>query len=197
MIKLVTKSQKRVLDAYNEFIDKYNRTPTYREIGDILRISPSSIHLHVKNLEEKWLIERYGRNISMTQDTLRIPLFWTVACGKPISVSETFDNFIELPKSQYKYGQFYALTAIGDSMINAGIRSWDILIIRQQTDVDDGDIAVVVLWEYEDDERATLKRVYKSPKSMLLKPENDAFEPIIVTSSAQIRGKLVSVIRNY
>ena len=74
MIKLVTKSQKRVLDAYNEFIDTHNRTPTYREVGKILLISPSSIHLHIKNLEEKGLIERYGREISLTQDTLRIPL---------------------------------------------------------------------------------------------------------------------------
>jgi repressor LexA len=107
------------------------------------------------------------------------------------------DHFIELPKSSYKYGQFYALRAVWDSMRDAGIKSGDILIIRQQSDIDDWDIAVVVLGEYKDEERATLKRVYKTPQAMILKPENDSFPVQIITWPSQIRWKLISVIRNY
>lgn len=66
-------------------------------------------------------------------------------------------------------------------MKDAGIHDGDILIIRQQSDVDNGDIAVVILGEYEDDERATLKRVYKTPQAMILRPENDSFPTQIIT----------------
>lgn len=82
-------------------------------------------------------------------------------------------------------------------MINAGIDDGDTLVIRQQSDVSDGDIGVVVVWEYADDERATLKRVYHTPKALILKPENDDFPTQIITEPSQVRGKLVSVIRNY
>lgn len=197
MLKKITKSQKIVLDAYNRFIDEFNRTPTYREISEQIGINPSAIHAHVKNLEQNGLIEKLWKNISITNDVLSVPLLGTIACGKPISVFETMDHFIELPKSTYKYGQFYALRAVWDSMRDAGIKSGDILIIRQQSDVDDWDIAVVVLGEYTDEERATLKRVYKTPQAMILKPENDSFPVQVITWPSQIRWKLISVIRNY
>jgi repressor LexA len=197
MLKKITKSQKIVLDAYNNFIDKFNRTPTYREISEQIGINPSAIYTHVKNLEQNGLIEKLGKNISITNDVLSVPLLGTIACGKPISVFENMDHFIELPKSTYRYGQFYALRAVWDSMRDAGIKSWDILIIRQQSDVDDWDIAVVILGEYSDEERATLKRVYKTPQAMILKPANDSFPTQIITWPSEVRWKLISVIRNY
>ena len=66
-------------------------------------------------------------------------------------------------------------------MIQVGIKSGDTLIIRQQSDVDNGDIGVVVIGEYTDDEQVTLKRVYKTPKALILKPENDDFPTQIIT----------------
>lgn len=71
---------------------------------------------------------------------------------------------------------------------------WDLLIIRKQAQVNDGEIAVVVT----QNEEATLKRVFRKPASILLKAENDEFPNIIMTDpGVQIRGKLVSVIRQY
>jgi len=67
-------------------------------------------------------------------------------------------------------------------MIQVGIKSGDTLIIRQQSDIDNGDIGVVVIGdEYADDEQVTLKRVYKTPKALILKPENDNFPTQVIT----------------
>ncbi len=92
---------------------------------------------------------------------------------------------------------YYALKAKGESMKDAWINDGDTLIIRQQCDIDNWDIAVVILWEYVDEERATLKRVYKSPQAMFLKAENDSFPTQIITGPSEVRWKLISVIRNY
>ena len=90
-------------------------------------------------------------------------------------------------------GPFYGLYAEGFSMINAGINDKDILIIRKQNDVDDGEIGVVILGDDPTEERATLKRVYKKPQSVMLKPENDDFQSVTV-DNCQIRGKLIGRI---
>ena len=81
-------------------------------------------------------------------------------------------------------------------MVNAWINSWDFLIIRKQDDVDNWDIWVVVMWEYEDEEKATLKKVFHNGKELILKPENDSF-PVTVVKNWEVRGKLVWVLRNY
>lgn len=193
----VTSSQQKILTFYNEFIKENGRTPTYKEASQSLGINSSAIYVHVKNLEKKGLIDKFGKYISVTADSFNIPLLGSIACGKPISVFESCDEYVEVPKSSFREGQFYALRAVGDSMKNAWIKSGDTLVIRQQNDVNDGDIGVVVVGEYADDERATLKRVYHTPKSLILKPENDDFPTQIITEPSQVRGKLVSVIRNY
>ncbi len=81
-------------------------------------------------------------------------------------------------------------------MKDVGILPGDTLVIRQQDDVDDGDIGVVATGDWADDERATLKRIYHKPEGMILKPANDEF-PTTVVKKGMVRGKLVSVIRNY
>lgn len=89
---------------------------------------------------------------------------------------------------------YYALRAKGKSMIKAGISDNDVLIIRKQDTVNDGDIAVVVTA----DEEATLKRVFRKPLSIMLKAENDEFPDIVLTDpGTTVRGKLVNVLRQY
>jgi len=103
------------------------------------------------------------------------------------------DN-IDVPQDMLRgHGPFYALYARGYSMINVGVQDKDILIIRKQNDVDDGDIAVVAIGDEVTDETATLKRVFKQTSSLLLKPENDDFESTMV-DNCEIRGKLIGRI---
>jgi repressor LexA len=198
MLKSLTTAQQKVFNYYEQYVKDNGHPPTYDEAGSALDVSPSVVYSHIKNLEKKGYLQasskKEGRGVQIFGTTSRLPVVGTVACGEPIQIIETRDEFIDVPKAMLKgSGPFYALYASGYSMINANISDKDTLIIRKQDDVDDGDIAVVALGDTPDDESGTLKRVYKKRKSIMLKPENDNFEPIWV-DDCHIRGKLVGVI---
>ncbi|EKD44153.1 MAG: hypothetical protein ACD_71C00222G0012 [uncultured bacterium (gcode 4)] len=199
MIKNITSKQQKVLKYYDEYIKKNWFAPTYQQAWDDLEISPSVVFSHIKNLDKKWyLISSWKeKSVQILSDSQNIPLIWDIACWEPISVYENCNDYIDVPKTMLKWWwSFYWLKAIWKSMINAWINSWDILIIRKQDDVDNWDIWVAVMWEYEDEEKATLKRIFHNGKDLILKPENDNF-PVIVIKKWEVRWKLVWVLRNY
>lgn len=99
-----------------------------------------------------------------------IPLVGTIACGEPLLADENLEGSVPVP--EYIRADF-ALRCKGDSMIGARILDGDIVCIRQQPDVEDGEIAAVLI-----DGEATLKRVYKIPGRLQLRPENPSF-PIL------------------
>ena len=90
--------------------------------------------------------------------THKVPLLGTIAAGIPILAEENFDGYIELHDNVHAD---FCLRIRGDSMINARIYDGDIVFIRQQPDVDNGEIAAVLL-----DDDATLKRVFKQPSGI-------------------------------
>ncbi len=198
MERALTRKQREILDFYDSFIQDNKRVPSYSEAWKILSLDRTVVYTHVKNLEKKWYLTAWGWDIRINIEQTSIPLLWSVACGTPISVYEECSEYIDIPKSLLRpWDSLYALKARWESMINAGINDGDILIIRQQSDVDNWDIGVVIVGEYADDEQVTLKRVYKTPKALILKPENDDFPTQIITWPSEVRGKLVSVMRNY
>lgn len=87
-------------------------------------------------------------------------------------------------------GEHFILTIQGSSMINAGIRDGDFVIVRRQQVADNGEVVVAMI-----DDEATVKRFYRQEDGMYrLQPENDAFSPIIVDDLV-ILGKVVSLFR--
>ncbi len=99
-------------------------------------------------------------NIIPLPKTRKVPLIGTIACGKPILAVEDADEEIDIP--DFVQADF-ALRCKGDSMINARIFDGDVVYIRQQTTVDNGDIAAVIVGE-----EATLKKVYYMPGQRLI-----------------------------
>lgn len=199
MLTSLTTKQKKVLTYYHDYIASQGEPPTYQQAADDLQVSPSVVHNHVKNLEKLWYVvkEINSWSVWLTSAVSRVPLVWSVACGEPIDVYEEVWDYIDVPTSTLGWWHtFYALRAKWKSMINVGISDNDILIIRKQEVVNDGDIAVVVLWDGSQ-EAATLKRVFRKPLSILLKAENDDFPNTVITDqNVQIRWKLINVIRN-
>lgn len=118
----------------------------------------------------------------------KIPFLGEVACGKPIYASEDRESYIECG-AEVKAD--FCLKAKGDSMINARIHNGDIVFVRKQSTVENGDIAVVII-----DDEATLKRVYIKPHSLVLMPENTSYEPIVVNptehNEIRILGKAIA-----
>ncbi len=101
-------------------------------------------------------------------DMTKVPLLGTIACGTPILAEENLDGQVIVP--DFVHADF-ALKCKGDSMIGARIMDGDIVCVRSQPDVDDGEIAAVLIGD-----EATLKRVYKIPGRLILRPENPAFQ---------------------
>ena len=131
---------------------------------------------------------------SLTPDQIRavsvqkIPLLGKVSAGQPILAEEDFECYFEVD-ADIKCD--FCLHVNGDSMINARINDGDIVFIRKQPDVNDGEIGVVLI-----DNDATLKRVYKNNGSITLVAENTKYKPIVIsgkdTIDVRILGKAVA-----
>ncbi|MBQ9744499.1 MAG: LexA family transcriptional regulator [Clostridia bacterium] len=126
----------------------------------------------------------------------RLPVLGNIACGEPVFAEESFDGYIEIEDC---INADFCLRAKGDSMIGARIMDGDIVIVKKQDMVRNGEIAVVLI-----DDEATLKRAYFYPdkNKLVLNPENPKYEPLVYIgeelNSIHILGKAVafqSVIR--
>ena len=119
-----------------------------------------------------------------------IPLLGTIACGEPILAQENIEGYVKAPISAEST---FALTCKGDSMIDARILDGDIVLIRQQPDVENGEIAAVLI-----DNEATLKRVYKDKDGITLVAANQKYAPWRITGpeldEVRILGKAVYFI---
>ena len=119
-----------------------------------------------------------------------VPMLGEIACGEPIYADEERGSFV---LADAKMGADFCLKAKGDSMVNARIFDGDILFVRKQESVDDGEIAVVLI-----DDEATVKRVYFNRKDgiLTLMPENPIYKPMRYMGReldrVRILGKVVS-----
>lgn len=115
-----------------------------------------------------------------------VPLVGQIACGTPILAEENIEGYVELPAH---VRADYALTCKGDSMINAGIRDGDVVYIRQQAEVENGQIAAVMV----DDGEATLKRFYRDGDTVTLIAENPAVPPMVFTGEDINRLRVIGL----
>lgn len=132
------------------------------------------------------------KNIEPIPTMVKVPLLGTIACGEPILAEENIEDYINMPE---KAKGTFALRCKGDSMINARIFDGDIVFIREQPEVENGEIAAVLI-----DDEATLKRVYKTENSIELRPENPTFKPLYYQkeemNKVRILGKAVGFYSN-
>lgn len=116
--------------------------------------------------------EALPANVSRIEPMQRIPLVGQIACGIPILAEQNVEDYVDLPGH---IRADFALTCKGESMIGAGIRSGDIVYIRQKEEVENGQIAAVMVGGDE----ATLKRVYTKPGVVQLVAENPNIAPAV------------------
>lgn len=117
----------------------------------------------------------------------RIPLLGTIAAGAPLLAEEHIEDYFNIDSS---IKADFALRVKGDSMIDAGITEEDIAFIRQQENLENGEIGAILI-----EGEATLKRFYKQDGAIILQAENKAYEPMVYTNGdIRILGKLVAVL---
>ena len=128
-------------------------------------------------------------------DVIEIPLHGRIAAGVPIEAINHVSHHIAVPGSMLSgNGQHYALEVRGDSMIEAGINDGDVVVIREQTTAENGDIVVALV----EDQEATLKRFRRRGGMIALEAANPAYETRVYPDHAvKVQGRLVGLIRTY
>lgn len=179
------------LNTTKQVISRYEteqRTPKItiaQEYANILGVP-------LQNLIDNNVDFPLATNIIPMPEAKSIPLVGKIACGTPITATENLEGYIKIPA---QLEADFALVCRGDSMVGARIMDGDFVAIRQQPDVDDGDIAAVLI-----DDEATLKRVYKMPGRLVLRAENPRYAPIDLSGAeldgVRILGKAVYFISN-
>ncbi len=195
-MKPLTKSQQKVYD-YITSCAQEQRVPSVREICAATGLkSTSTVHLHLKTLEERGLIERergYNRCIKVSgmDRSTSVPVLGRVTAGMPILAVEEIETYIPISESLRRGRELFALRVMGESMINAGILDGDIVVVHRTPVANNGDIVVAMI-----EDEATVKRFYKEEGHFRLQPENDAFEPIIV-DEVVLLGTVVALYRTF
>ncbi|NLJ76182.1 MAG: transcriptional repressor LexA [Peptococcaceae bacterium] len=196
----LTPKQKAILEVIKNAIKKKGYPPTVREIGQAVGLSSSStVHGYLKKLEAKGYLRRdatkpraievLGHIGDSEVECVSIPLLGKVAAGMPILAVENQEDLFPLPTHFTGSGEFFMLTVQGDSMIDVGILDKDMVVVRCQNDVNNGDIVVALI-----NEEATIKRFFRENNRVRLQPENRRMEPIY-TTDLQIIGKVIGLVR--
>ena len=146
--------------------------PTLETINRVAEAIGMDLDTLLKHLGRNQKVELpSANNIIPLPKTKRIPLLGKIACGSPITAEENIEDYVDVP--DFTHADF-ALTCQGDSMINARVMDGDIVYIRLQPEVENGEIAAVLI-----DGEATLKRVYYQKGKIILQPENNNYPPLI------------------
>lgn len=175
-------------------------------IGDMVRdleIPQTTVYRYITYMKEKGMIDIKGRGkyttkemAKLKRETVSLPVLGAVSCGIPKYAEENIEEYVRVPVSWFGAGEFFALRADGESMINAGIGDGDLVIVRKQSYAEPGQIIVALI----DNEEATLKRYRpKDGQYIDLVPENDKFKVRTVDLSCEsliIQGVAVKVLKD-
>ncbi len=196
-MKPLTRRQAEVLRLIAESIRRSGYPPTVRELCARLGIaSPNAVSCHLRALERKGHIRRSPqspRAIEVMKGALGIPVLGRIAAGAPILAVEESDEHLDVQADFFGGGELFALRVKGDSMVGDHIVDGDVVVVRRQEDVSQGEIAAVLL-----DDEVTLKRVYKDGGHVELRSANPAVSSIHVMPGEalpKLLGKVVGVIR--
>ncbi len=123
-----------------------------------------------------------------------LPMMGRIAAGVPIEAISEASRNVSVPQSMVGAGDHYALEVKGDSMIEAGINDGDVVVIRETTVADNGDIVVALVEGHE----ATLKRFRRNGSAIALEAANPAYETrVFRDDQVKVQGRLVGLIRTY
>ncbi|WP_096269803.1 transcriptional repressor LexA [Paucisalibacillus globulus] len=205
MTKLSTRQQ-AILDYIKEQVKLKGYPPSVREIAEAVGLASSStVHGHLSRLESKGFIRRdptkpraieildLEEENNIPKDEARYaPVIGKVTAGIPITAVENIEEFVPIPSSTAGPDEnLFVLVIDGESMIEAGILDGDMVIVKQQSSAQNGDIVVAMT----EDNEATVKRFFKEKNYIRLQPENATMEPLIY-NNVSILGKVVGLYRH-
>jgi repressor LexA len=203
--KKISETQAKILRIIEQEIARTGRAPTYREIAEECGYNAvGTVQDHIRTLIEKGFLKKdpgIARGLKLAKENqpepLRsIPILGTVPAGIPLEMIEAAGNVLgSISVSAQWKGELFALKVQGDSMIEAGIFEDDYVIVKRQSEAENGEIVVASI-----DGEATVKYLEKKNGVVKLLPANPRYSPIPIGSakvSAEIVGKVISLQRFY
>lgn len=203
-MEALTEKQQLILDYIKTQVKSKGVVPSIREICKATGLSStSSVHLHLESLEKKGYIKRKQaktRNIEIlekdfynnnSQEVVNIPIVGDVSAGIPVLATENIEDYFPVPVSYLKNNDAFMLKIVGDSMINAGIYHGDLVLVNKQPIANNRDIVIALI-----DGEATCKRFFIEDDMIVLRPENDLYQPI-KSKNISILGKVIGLFRSF
>ncbi|MFI5476632.1 transcriptional repressor LexA [Streptomyces cacaoi] len=200
----LTSRQSAIVRYITETVDRQGYPPSMREIGQAVELaSTSSVAHQLMALERKGVLYRDPHTPrayrvrpswapelgSRSEAPVDVPLVGRIAAGAPLLAEEMVEDVYSMPRQIVGDGELFALTVVGDPMIDAAICDGDIVTVRKMDCADHGDIVAALL-----DDEATVKVLRRQEGQVWLMPRNPAYQPI-PGDQAQILGKGVGVLR--
>lgn len=192
-------------------IMKENNETIYT-IAEFLHLSPSAISkytnavmapkqtaieaLSIKfHLNPLWLMGADVPKTLVQPKYIKVPVVGVIRAGEPILAEQNIIDYINIPENMAKGDDVFGLKVVGDSMNNARIYPNDTVIVEKQPEVENGEIAVVLI----DSENATVKRFYQTDTTVTLVPEssNPIYKPRVIDSKktkVEVLGKVIGAL---
>ena len=212
----LTRRQRKIIQVIEDAARRDGYPPTLREIAEATGLaSTSSVAYQLSALEKKGYLSRgsgrprtavvypltgpalegqadHARGDVQRHGITQVPLVGRIAAGGPILAHELVEDIIPLPRQLVGEGDLIMLRVVGDSMINAAIADGDWVVVRRESDVENGDIVAATIDGVEVE--GTVKTFKRSGGHIWLMPHNPAYAPIL-GDDAVIVGKVVAVLR--
>ncbi len=201
----VSNKELAALRVMRDFLMKYGKMPSVRELMKEMDYkSPRSAAVILQNLIDKNILKKkddgsiqfiqyeFNENETTSEQTVKIPLLGAIACGLPILAEENIEAMIAVSTKLAKpTDKYFLLQAKGDSMNEKGINNGDLVLVKQQSSADNGDIVVALI-----DDEATIKELRINDDNVLLLPRssNKTHTPIILSRNFIVQGIVVSTI---
>lgn len=202
MKELLTYKQRKVLEEVQTHMLKWGKPPTLDELREMLGLhSIRTVTQYLDILERKgYIVRRRGfkrnielRNVDGGWGTVSIPVIANVGCDDlSVFANEKTDEYIEVDKKIVEEaGEIVAVRAVGDSMLDAGIKSGDYILVQFTNDVKSGDRVAAIVGDM-----VTVKRLERKNGLTILYPESKdpKYKPIILHEDFKITGKVLCVI---
>jgi|SRR5579871_979369 len=211
----LTPRRRQIVDTIDDSVRRNGYAPSMREIGQAVGLaSTSSVAYQLDVLEQEGYLSREARRprtAALRASGLgtselgapglgapglaQVPLVGQVAAGVPILADQNIEDVFLLPRQLVGDGELIVLKVVGDSMIDAAITDGDWVVVRRESDIENGDIvAAMVESDTSADREATVKTFRKRDGHVWLIPHNPAYAPILA-DNATIVGKVVAVLR--
>lgn len=199
----LTDKELMTLKVINRYFLSNGTMPSVRKVMEALSYNyPRSAALLIDKLVEKGFLKKKhdgslqlimsDMNIPTEEQTVEIPLIGTVACGLPILAEQNIEAMYPVStKLAPPSNKYFLLRAQGDSMSEKGINDGDLVLVKQKSTAENGDIIVALI-----DDHATLKEYRRQGDTVVLVPHstNPKHKPIIMTNDFMVQGVVVTTI---